>query len=211
MEFLHNVRFWLEFVGYLGSALVIVSMLMTSIVKLRIVNTVGSVIFCAYAFCIRSYPTAAMQICLIIINVVNLFRLKNPRKNYSAVSLSKDDKYLSYFISEYASDIKKFFPEFSVPSGDDSVLMLTCSALPVGIVVFTENENAPEGEGRTLELKIDYTTPQYRDCSAGKFLLEYLKKEGVSHLKTKTDNSEHKKYLKKLGYTQSENGFVIDL
>ena len=35
----------IELVGYLGSALVVVSMLMTSVVKLRVVNTIGSAIF----------------------------------------------------------------------------------------------------------------------------------------------------------------------
>ena len=37
----------IELIGYLGSALVVFSMLMTSIVKLRVVNTVGCVIFTA--------------------------------------------------------------------------------------------------------------------------------------------------------------------
>ena len=44
----------LELIGYLGSLLVIVSMLMTSVVKLRGINTIGSVIFCAYALAIHS-------------------------------------------------------------------------------------------------------------------------------------------------------------
>ena len=34
-----------EIIGYLGSALVLVSMLMTSVIKLRIINLTGSVIF----------------------------------------------------------------------------------------------------------------------------------------------------------------------
>ena len=49
-----------ELIGYLGSVLVIVSMLMTSVVKLRVINTIGSVIFAVYALLIHSYPTAAM-------------------------------------------------------------------------------------------------------------------------------------------------------
>ncbi|MCR4884486.1 MAG: hypothetical protein K6A68_12995 [Clostridiales bacterium] len=40
-----NTQTIIELVGYLGSALVVVSMLMTSVVKLRIVNTIGSFIF----------------------------------------------------------------------------------------------------------------------------------------------------------------------
>ena len=58
----------IEAVGYLGSFLVLVSFLMTSVVKLRIVNTIGSLIFMIYALIIKSYPTAVMNACLVLIN-----------------------------------------------------------------------------------------------------------------------------------------------
>lgn len=38
-----------EMIGYLGSILVVVSMLMSSVVKLRVINTIGDGIFAAYA------------------------------------------------------------------------------------------------------------------------------------------------------------------
>ena len=79
-----TIEIILELIGYLGSLLVIVSMLMTSVVKLRVINTVGSVIFCGYALAIHSYPTAAMQVCLIIINIINLYKLHIPFLYYSA-------------------------------------------------------------------------------------------------------------------------------
>ena len=47
----------IELVGYLGSALVVASMLMSSVVKLRVINTLGSGIFAVYALMIHSYPT----------------------------------------------------------------------------------------------------------------------------------------------------------
>lgn len=42
----------LELVGYFASLLVLVSLLMTSVVKLRVINMVGSLIFAIYALCI---------------------------------------------------------------------------------------------------------------------------------------------------------------
>ena len=53
----------LELFGYLGSVLVLVSMLMTSVVRLRIINLIGSAIFATYAILIRSYPTALLNGC----------------------------------------------------------------------------------------------------------------------------------------------------
>ena len=50
-----------ELIGYLASLLVLISLLMTSVVKLRIINLIGSFIFAVYALAIRSYPTAVMN------------------------------------------------------------------------------------------------------------------------------------------------------
>ena len=66
----------IEAIGYLGSFLVVISMLMTSVNRLRIVNTVGSLIFTVYAFIIGSYPTAFMNMCIIGINLYQLYHLQ---------------------------------------------------------------------------------------------------------------------------------------
>ena len=73
----------IELIGYFGSLLVVVSMLMTSVIKLRIINTVGSLIFTVYALIIKSYPTALMNFSLVLINVYNLYRLLKVQKDYS--------------------------------------------------------------------------------------------------------------------------------
>ena len=70
-----NTSTIIEIAGYVGSTLVVVSMLMSSVVKLRVINTIGSVISATYALIIHSYPLALMNICLIIINVYNLMKL----------------------------------------------------------------------------------------------------------------------------------------
>ena len=66
---------WIELFGYLGSTLVVVSMLMASVVKLRVINTAGSVISATYALIIGSYRLVLMNTCLIVINVYNLYKL----------------------------------------------------------------------------------------------------------------------------------------
>ena len=45
----------IEIAGYIGSVLVVVSMLMSSIVKLRIINTTGSSISAIYALYIHTH------------------------------------------------------------------------------------------------------------------------------------------------------------
>lgn len=70
-----NVSMIIEMVGYTGSVLVVVSMLMSSVVRLRVINTVGSGIFAVYALIIHPYPTALMNFCLVTINIYNLIKL----------------------------------------------------------------------------------------------------------------------------------------
>ena len=200
-----NTHFFLELIGYTGSLLVIISMLMTSVIKLRVINTIGSVIFCGYALCIHSYPTAAMQVCLIVINVINLAKLNNTKKEYSAVQVKADDGFLKHFLTTNAQDIKKYFLEFSTPADTDQIYLITCAGIPAGVFITEKNDHLQPGTPALLIIKLDYTTPAYRDCSAGKFILSKLAAQGIKMVQTQTQNSAHQKYLKKLGFEQNIN------
>ena len=72
----------IETIGYVGSALVLISFLMASVVKLRVVNSIGSTIFAIYALIIRSYPTAVMNFCLVCINLRFLWKLRRRDPSY---------------------------------------------------------------------------------------------------------------------------------
>ena len=87
-----------EMVGYLGSALVVASMLMSSVVKLRVINTIGSGIFAFYALIIHSYPTALMNVCLVGINVYNLIKLNQKDKSYDLVDGAQGEGFLRYLL-----------------------------------------------------------------------------------------------------------------
>ena len=71
----------IEMIGYLGSVLVLISFLMSSVVKLRVINAVGSLVFAGYALIIHSYPTALMNFCLVGLNIYYLVRLRHPDKD----------------------------------------------------------------------------------------------------------------------------------
>ena len=102
---------FIELFGYCGSLLVLVSFLMTSVVKLRVVNTVGSVIFMTYALIIRSYPTAIMNFCLVLINLRFLWKYSRMNKEYEIFETTGSDPYLSYLLDHYGDDIRSCFPD----------------------------------------------------------------------------------------------------
>ena len=101
-----------ELIGYFSSLLVLVSFLMTSVIRLRIVNSVGAIIFTVYATIIGSYPTALMNLCLVGINMYNLYKLLKSPKHYEVICEEPEAAGLKYFLNHYAEDIKKFFPDF---------------------------------------------------------------------------------------------------
>ena len=97
----------IELVGYIGSFLVLVSFLMTSVFKLRIINTIGSIIFMVYALIIHSYPTAVMNFCLVLINLRFLWKMRHTSHHYDLIKVEEDDRYLQYILKEKQADTHK--------------------------------------------------------------------------------------------------------
>ncbi|MBP5405783.1 YgjV family protein [bacterium] len=191
-------------IGYVGSALVLISMLMTSAVRLRAINTTGSLIFTGYALAIQSYPTAAMNFSLALINIYNLAKLLKNKKEYSIVTLQPDDAFITYFLNLYKADIEKFFPEFVRTEECDCVYLVCRGTEAAGILLGTKS-------GASIDVKIDYATPVYRDCSVGKYLYSYLASQQISELFTENVSENHKSYLKKMGFLQEDKRFVKKL
>ena len=69
-----NVLF--EVIGYTGTALILLSMMMTSVVRLRILNMSGSVFSMIYGALCGTWPVFLLNLCMIIINLIQLIRLK---------------------------------------------------------------------------------------------------------------------------------------
>lgn len=184
----------LELFGYLGSLLVVVSLMMSSVVKLRVFNTIGSLCSAAYALIIHSYPLALMNICIILINVYNLVKLLYSNKHYDLVDGSEDEGYLSYFINYYKKDIAQFFPENDSLSKDERAYIVCCDAAPVGLLMGTMEDNG------NFEVSVDYAVPKFRDCSIGKFLYPALGEKGVKKIVCRQYGTKHEPYLKKMGF-----------
>ena len=193
-----------EIIGYVGSALVVISMLMTSVVRLRVINLIGSLIFTCYALLIRSYPTAAMNLFLVGINVYHLVRLLKVQKSYDLVAVDGDSSYVAYLLEKYGEDIRSFFPSFSFNRDEvDTAWLVCCDSSPAGLFL-----GKCSGEG-TVDVLLDYSTPVYRDTSVGRFLYSRLAKEGFRSLVFRENAPRHVDYMEKVGYKKSENGAYI--
>lgn len=195
-----NTSTMIELAGYLGSTLVVVSMLMSSVVKLRVINTIGSVISASYALIIHSYPLALMNICLIIINCYNLAKLLKSNQQYDLISVNTDDTFLAYIFAHYKQDILHFFQEAErAAKTADTAFIVCCDAAPAGVLLGNVTEKG------VLEIAVDYSTPTYRDCSVGKYLYSRLPEQGINKLVYSGKSEKHEEYLRKMGFAE-KNG-----
>ena len=194
----------IELVGYIGSTLIAVSMLMTSVRKLRIVNTIGSAIFVVYAFIIRSYPTAFMNIFLVFVNIYNLIKLNKEAKNYTLLECYKDESLVQLYLNNAIDDIHNFFPDFTTGGGHMLSFLVMTGANPVGIIT------GKMLDATTFDIELDYTIPTYRDCSVGTFLYKTLKDRwGLEEFKFRVNANNHDKYLASMGFVKCEDGYVL--
>ncbi len=201
---------FIEVFGYIGSTLVVVSMLMSSVIKLRIINTIGSTISGIYALIIGSFPLALMNFCLIVINVYNLFKLLKSKQQYDFIDSKEDNVFLDYFLERYKDDIKIYFPGFKIDKTDKTEInqsyIVCCNGSPAGVLL------GKQETAGVIDIVIDYSTPQYRDCSVGNYLYSKLQENGIYTLTFSQDESEaHISYLKKMGFVKSDNIYVKNL
>lgn len=190
----------LEIVGYIGSALVVISMLMSSILKLRLINTAGSIISCIYAVLVGAMPLALMNACLIVINLYNLYKLRKNDKTFDVVSCDAGESLISYLVNHYKEDIRQFFPDFDPDKAEgDTAYLVLCNTEPAGMLIGKQDT-------RYFDVAIDYATPAYRDFSVADILYSKLPEHGINRLRYAHDLSDaHADYLRRMGYTE-ENG-----
>jgi len=194
----------LEYIGYLASVIVLVSLLMSSVKKLRWINLFGSITFVVYGFLIKAYPIAVLNIFTITINIYYLIKMSNAKTYFKILEIDKQSKYLEHFLFLHKNDLNNNFniSQVNVDEADISFYILR-DIVPAGVFVGSKIDQ------NTLRIDLDYVSPPYRDFLIGKFLYtkhkEIFLNKGIKKLITYTNNPKHINYLKKMNFIQSKN------
>lgn len=200
---------WQEWLGYAASLIVLVSLLMSSVKRLRWINLIGSLVFAVYGFLIGALPVALMNLGIVIINAYYLYQMYT-RKDYFKLLSVKDLTYFNEFVSNYEKDMKHFMAfEGSLEDPALERLFVLRNTVPAGILVGKKNSD-------TFEILVDYVTPMYRDFKIGEFLfhdnLNFFKENGFIKFISKPGNEQHQAYLMKMGFIrESDEVFVKTL
>jgi hypothetical protein len=199
---------WLEAVGWFGSAVLVWSLLQTQLHRLRIINLVGSVVLMGYNFAVGVWPMVGLNVVLATINVVHLLRMSRQRHDaavYEVLEVAGDDEYLRHVLRVHEADICRFNPHFVHDpfTGDPSYLVLKGDAT-VGVVLVRDL-----GDGRA-QLLLDYVTPPYRDLSPGEFVFG---PEGLfrsrGFRRVLTPHGMVDPYYERLGFHKEGDAYVL--
>lgn len=194
---------YLEYLGYVASLIVLVSLLMSSLKKLRWINLVGATLFGIYGFMIGSIPTGLMNLGIVIIDIYYLVKMYKNKDFFQVLQITSNSEYLTEFIRFYKQDIESFMilDDLDVKNAAFKFYVLR-NMNPAGVFI------ADKYDETTLEIRLDYVVPMYRDFKIGLFVFnsqrETFLQKGFTSFTVTTDNPNHIKYLHRMGFELSE-------
>ena len=198
-----------ELIGYLASALVVVSLAMTSVVRLRAISLVGSVAFVAYGALISSVPIIATNAAIAVLNTWFLRAELGGKRNLAATVVPIDAPFLVDFLRHHLDDIHRFQPGFELATDADSLAMLLMrDGLPAGALIGRQT-------GDELRLQLDYVTKPYRDSQISTWLYgggsAVFRRLGIERVTSEPGTEPHSTYLTRNGFVKVGERFERSL
>lgn len=198
---------WTEAIGYVASALVVVSLAMTSVVRLRTISLVGSVTFVAYGVLLGSVPLVITNAAIAVLNVWFLRAELGGKRQLGATEIAVDAPFLVDFVRFHLADIHRFQPGFELPAPAPDVLalLLLRDGLPAGALVGRVH-------GGELEVLLDHVTKPYRDSQLSQWLYgkgsAVFTRRGVDRIVTAPGEEAHRTYLERNGFHREGDRYV---
>ena len=195
---------WLEWLGYLASLIVLISLLMSSILKLRWINLLGSTIFALYGFLIGALPVGFMNMGIAFINIYYLIKIYGSKEYFKILPIETNTEYFKYFLNFYKEEIEKFRNRTTFNIDDHVVsFFILRNMVPAGIFL------ASKYNEQTLEVELDFVIPEYRDFKTGNYIFgdrkDYFLEKGFSSFISFATIEQHIRYLKKVGFEERTN------
>ncbi len=203
----------LQIVGYIGSALIAISMMMRSVLRLRLFNLAGAIILTVYALLIAAWPIVVLDGLITIVNSVQIWRLLRERKAHSEFDILEvdiDSRYLRQFVIQYRDDIKAFQPHFEGVVNTARAFFILKDALVAGVVLVRPTAEDP----CVGYVELDYILPWHRDLQPARYVYEdtgLLHWVGFEKVVTRAGSRKHREYLDRVGYRPAGDLYELEL
>ena len=192
----------IEWLGYGASALVLISLSMSSIAKLRWFNLAGSACFAIYGYLIVAWPVAVVNVAIALVNIYYLLQLFRRRDYFKILEIAPSDACVQEFLSFYRAEIHQWYPSFEADLESRATVLLVLRNLAVAGVLI----GIPDGRG-ALRIVLDYVIPQFADRKVGRYLFhdnrEFLIRRGIRELVVDGASIRNHGYFRSMGFTES--------
>lgn len=191
-------------IGYIASAFLAYSLIVTNAIKFRWLNILGCIFFIIYGLIISAFPVLLANSILLCINIYQLFKLYKYDEQFKLVEVTEENNIVQQFLQFYKTDIDQYFPNFSFTQSTNKVCFVVLRDLAIANLFVARLEDT----GNAI-VEINYTTPNYRDFKVGTFLFKsnntHLIKNGVQQIVYESIfNKEHQQFLKVMGFIEQE-------
>ncbi len=190
-----------ELIGYLGSILVAISLMMKSLLRLRIINLFGALFFTLYGMLLRAYPVAFLNGLIVCIDLYYLVQMWRQKDFFTFLEVSPKSEYLRAFVNFYKADISAFIPEY-IHQPDESLLcfFILRNMVPAGLFI-------TRVQGEEAHIQLDYVIPNYRDFKVARFIFEdnaeFFAQRGIQHFVSESGSELHRSYLEKMEFVKN--------
>ena len=200
-----------EAIGYAGSALVILSLMQKSILRLRTIGVIASLTFLVYSVTIKAYPIAVVNVVAAGIHLYYLRRLVRKKNEvFTVLRMRPESRYLQRFLDFYAVEIAdRIQPDFKYEATPNTLaVFLLRDMVPAGLVVAKVHGDS------SFEVLLDFVIPQYRDFKLANWL--YSEESGIfeeANCKcawTRVGSPEQEEYFTKVGFKPDRTPGVPD-
>lgn len=200
---------WIEVLGWAGSGILVLSLLQARVVRLRVINLLGSVLLGVYNLIIEVWPMVGLNVVLALINVfflVKIYRTQHDPNEYTVIEVEPDDRYLKHLMATHRRDIAKTDPGFEGLTAGHMTFIVLRGDETVGVVVLKD-----AGDG-VAQVELDWVTLRYRDLSPGEFVFrtsEIFTNRGFTRVLSSPDMTEP--YYPRIGFTRAGDRYALEL
>ena len=194
---------YLQIIGYTGSILIALSLMMNNIVRLRWINLFGAGAFATYGLLIQAYPVFVLNGFIVLVDLFYLIKISRKKDEFGLLQIDvHQSPFLKMFIQYHKQGILKYFPDFELSKlNNPRCIFILRNLMPVGLFICLPHKS-------NLEIKLDFVVKEYRDLKNAHYLFhsrsEIFKEQGFSAFIIKTDIDAHINYLKKIGFYLKE-------
>jgi hypothetical protein len=202
---------WVQVLGYAASALIVAGLLMSSLLRLRLLGLAGAILFATYGLLIGAVPVVVTNATIVGVHLYHLRRILRDRAQevyFEVVPWRITGAYVPRFLRFWADDIVRFQPDFAGLHDDHRALIVLRDVVPVGLVLYREL-----GDG-TAHIDLDYVIPAHRDQRAASYVFDPqgpLPGLGIDRVETTGVTDAHRRYLDRVGFTRDGDGFALEL